>query len=123
MTYQKALEILYFGIKKDREEAYAKLIELIEYYESINKQLDLISLRSENIDKYGTLDYFAFKLGVTPRYITGVLSGQSTLSKNLSDRINLLLRAAKPSKSFIKQDLALIRKVNELTTELLKGDT
>lgn len=122
MTYEEALEILFYNVKQGRVEAYNKLSELIKLYESESKELDLLALRAEIIDKYGTLDYFSYKLSVTPQYITNVLSGRTNLTKKLLSRINALLRVENPSKAFVKKDIELIKKLNELTEEILKGE-
>ena len=122
MTYEEALEILFYNVKQGRVEAYNKLSKLIKLYESESKELDLLALRAEIIDKYGTLDYFSYKLSVTPQYITNVLSGRTNLTKKLLSRINALLRVENPSKAFVKKDIELIKKLNELTEEILKGE-
>ena len=122
MTYEEALEILFYNVKQGRVEAYNKLSELIKLYESESKELDLLALRAEIIDKYGILDYFSYKLSVTPQYITNVLSGRTNLTKKLLSRINALLRVENPSKAFVKKDIELIKKLNELTEEILKGE-
>lgn len=122
MTYEEALEILFYNVKQDRAEAYNKLSGLIKLYENESKELDLLALRAEIIDKYGTLDYFAYKMSVTPQYITHVLAGRTNLTKKLLSRINALLRVENPSKAFVKKDIELIKKLNELTEEILKGE-
>ena len=125
VTPERALDILMFNHdmkSSKRIEAYSVISKMIDLFNKEPTTDDLISLRAEIKDKFGTLDYFAYKMGVTPQYITHVLNGRSKPSKPFMLRARTLLDSEKSKKVFVEQDVELIKKLHELTSKILNGE-
>ena len=124
MSYEEALDALMFGISKGKAdqnsklEAYKTIMRLIEENKRLKETKNLIKLRADIYKKYGSMENFAFTLGITKAHLSNYLNGKTGISIQLEQQIeDLLFKVELPDK-FKKNGIELLTKINELTVQL-----